>query len=221
MYIINILILLLASSCSQFSPKKRSGQYPFIKDPNNLLFEIDKFIGWTSFEDTFRCGSKFVFQMNSCAKRCEPFYCESVCEPKKKEIVTTGECTGNSVSFLNNGKVWFKVKKERYFDFNWIRAWLSAPIQGAYGKPGERIGKKFVTIEKVVPEKFKIGKKVFDTLRVYIIYSYFNESIKKYSHSYQSVVVGKSNETGGMFLEHMFYENKEPVSRIINLKIGR
>lgn len=38
-----------------------------------------------------------------------------------------------------------------------------------------------------------------------------------FNHSKQSMVVGRTHETGGLFLEHNFDENVKPVSRVVEL----
>lgn len=199
---------------------KRHPQYSYIEDQNNVLEKVDAFVGWTSFEDTFRCGTKIVFEINDCARRCEPFYCESPCSDWKESVVTVENCTEESVTFMSKGKPWFSVEKSQYFDFNPVRGWLGLPKNGKAQKPGEDNGKDYVTLLKAEPESFQLKSgDHLDSLRVHVIYHYWVREVGDFNHSKQSMVVGRTQETGGMFLEHNFEENSKPVSRVVSLTI--
>lgn len=196
---------------------------PYIKDPHELLKEVDRFIGWTTFEDTYLCGTKYTFQMNNCAQRCEPYYCEEICQQPKTTTITVKDCSDASVSFFSDkpavpGRSWFTVKKENFKNRNAIRGWLGAPLNGISGKGNERIGKNYVTLDKIEYEDFTLkGGKIIKALRLHVIYSYWNEELIRYNNSHQAMVVGHANETGGLFLEHRFYEVSKPVSHLIKL----
>lgn len=203
-----------------FSSLSLAREYPFLKDPQKLLPKIDKFIGWTTFEDTFRCGSQFVYQMNQCAQRCEPYYCEEICKKPEISTVTIKKCDGQSVSFMAGGKVWLKFLKNRFKDYNFIRGWLGIPLRGKLGKRNEVIGKNYVTLKKLekIQHKLKNGKNI-EAIRLYVTYSFWNKLTKKFGHSYQSIVVGRGNQTGGLLLEHRFHEVSKPVSYLIKMTI--
>lgn len=194
----------------------------FIKDPQGLMKSLDEFIGWTTFEETFKCGTKFTYQMNQCARRCEPYYCEEICKDPSTSVVTIENCTKESAEFISDGKVWIKVLKNRYKDFNTVRGWLGAPLTGRTGKQreGENIGKNYVTLKSIEKEKFKLQDGiVIEVRRLHVIYSFWDEEVQNFNHSHQSMVVGHANETGGLFLEHRFHELKKPVSQLLKFEI--
>jgi hypothetical protein len=202
-----------------FSSFAFSRDHTFVRDPENLMGKVDKFVGWTTFEDTFKCGTKIIYEMNQCARRCEPYFCKEICHAPEQSIVTVEDCNKEGATLMSKGKVWIKVSRSRFRDYNFIRAWLGIPKSGPSGKgPGEEIGKSYVTLKNIELEKFTLlNRKVLESLRLHVIYSHWDNDIGEHIHSHQSIVVGKAHETVGLHLEHKFHEVDRPVGRVLTI----
>ena len=212
-----ILFILAFSSCSQL---QKNEKYPFLVDPNKLLEQIDSFIGWTTFENTFKCGTEISYDLNRCATKFEPYYKGQFCADKNRKVkIKIGNCTSESVEFLNGEEIWVRARKHRYLDYNFFRAWVGAPVEGDSEKPAEVMDKSFTELVKVENEKFKFknGKSI-PAIRIHVVYNHFNNITEKFTKSAQSIVLGKGSETAGALLEHKVNENKLLLSKVTQLK---
>ncbi len=215
-----LLIFLLLNSCAHQS---RTEKYPFLVDPNNLLEQVDKFIGWTTFDNTFKCGTEINYELNRCAMKFEPYNEEQICEQKnKKAKIKIGNCTKDSKDFMDGKETWIRVRKNRYHDYNFFRAWIGAPVTGLTEKTGEAILKNYIELLKVENERFtfKNGKSI-PVIRIHVIYNYFNNHTERFNSSYQSIVLGKGSETSGALLEHKIHENKLLLSRVTEIRFAK
>ncbi len=200
---------------------KRS--FSHIKDPKNLLERLDSFVGRPEFDKAFKCGRSITYEMNSCARYCEPFTCNEVCDPTVKEYkIQIRDCKKDSVTVFNatTSKPWFTITPETYAAHNFIRFVLAAPWSGKPDKSavGEDIGKNYIKLTDLKNEKFALKSgKVLEATRLYFTYFHFDQHLKEYVPSAQSILMPRFEETAGLHLDHTFYEVKKPIARVTEI----
>ncbi len=213
--------LFLFSIAFLISGNSFSKEYPHIDDPKKILEFVDNFIEKPPFEEAFRCGAKIKYERNLCAKFCEPFSCKEVCDQSlKEETLVVSKCSKKSVSITeSNGKIWFVVDKSRWYDLNFARAFFLAPLNGDFTIPGQKINKNRIIITSKKLETFKLQDKTeLKAVRIFFTYKKWNEELKQYYDSPQSLVLGKVKPTQGLFLEHSFLRMSKPIGKVISIK---
>jgi hypothetical protein len=197
--------------------------YEHIKDPKKLLEKMDAFVGRPAFDKAFKCGRTLVYEMNSCAKYCEPFVCTEVCNPAEKEYrIQIRDCTKDSVTIYNtsNNKEWFKITPERYAASNFIRFFIAAPWIGKPDKSiiGEEIGRHRIEISDLKPETLTLkDNRQISAVRLFFTYFHFDEALQAHVPSAQSVLVPRFEETAGLHLDHVFHGMKKPIARVVEI----
>lgn len=197
--------------------------YSHIKDPLNLLSKLDAFVGRPSFEKAFKCERVLTYEMNTCARYCEPFVCSEVCDPTVKQFkIQIRDCQKDSVSIFNlsTNQEWFKITREGFAKDNFIRFFLAAPWTGKPDKSiiGEEVGKNHIELSNLKEEKFTLKSgKTIDAIRLFYIYYHFDKQMRKHVPSSQSVLVPRFEETAGLHLDHIFYEVKMPLAKVVEI----
>lgn len=199
--------------------------YPHIRDPKNLLQQMDTFMGTPPYEKAYKCGLTLKYDFNYCARLCEPFVCQEICDATRKGVVIQlRECSENGVSFYNvtDNKEWFRVTPEGHSKHSFLRFFLAAPWSGKPDKSlaGEEIGKNTVELTDIKSETFVLatGRKL-KAKRLFYTYFHYDEVLKKPIPSAQSILMGKQIETGGLHLDHTFYEVKRPLARVTDISV--
>ncbi|HVJ66008.1 MAG TPA: hypothetical protein VM901_12180 [Bdellovibrionota bacterium] len=194
--------------------------YEHIKDPKHLLTKLDAFMDQPAFDKAFPCGRTLIYQFNKCARFCEPFSCSEVCDPSIKESrIQIRDCKKDSVTVFNlsENREWFRITPESFRTHNFIRFVLAAPWIGKPGKSiiGEDIGKNRIDITGLKPETFKSASGVeLPAMRLFFTYFHHDSRTQKEVPSAQSLLMPKFAESGGLHLDHVFYELKRPMARV-------
>lgn len=203
-----------------FAQFKMASAYAHIKDSKGLLTKLDAFMDQPNFDKAFPCGRTLVYKFNKCARFCEPFTCSEVCDPSIKESrIQIRDCKKDSVTIFNlsDNQEWFRVTPESFRTHNFIRFVIAAPWIGKPDKSiiGEEIGKNRIEITGLQSETFEDanGTKI-PAMRIFFTYFHYDSQMKKEVPSAQSLLMPKFVETGGLHLDHVFYELKRPMARV-------